>query len=135
MSGRFVKSVQLRSAKGQGAAAHGAPRRSSSGAAPGPAHAALAFHSPAPLRGGNQRAGYFTTPASTSPSESARSVAARGTRGTGSTLPHLSEVQAAFGRHDVSATRAHVGGEATDAARSLGADAFATGGDIAFRRA
>jgi hypothetical protein len=66
------------------------------------------------------------------PSESATAIAARGTGGGGGPLPHLAAIQRAFGRHDVSAIRAHVGGEAAAAARDLGALAYAHGDHVAF---
>jgi len=47
-------------------------------------------------------------------------------------LPHQEAIQRSFGTHDVSGIRAHVGGEAADASRALGAHAFATGNDVAF---
>lgn len=62
-------------------------------------------------------------------------VAQRGVQGGGSLLPHYEQIQASFGRHDVSDVRAHVGGAAGDAARSIGAVAYATGNDVAFAQA
>jgi hypothetical protein len=59
-------------------------------------------------------------------------VAARGVAGPGGSLPHGERIQAAFGRHDLGGVRAHVGGAAAEAARQLGAVAFATGKDVAF---
>jgi hypothetical protein len=64
----------------------------------------------------------------------AAQVAAAGVAGPGQALPHAEAIQLSFGTHDVSAVRAHVGGHAGQAADVLGADAFATGDDIAFRR-
>ncbi|MDQ3370470.1 MAG: DUF4157 domain-containing protein, partial [Myxococcota bacterium] len=66
---------------------------------------------------------------------SARSPAAlaeRATAGPGQPLPFLDLVQASFGRHDVSKVRAHVGGEAAEAAGQLGAQAFAVRDQVAF---
>ncbi|MBA3394497.1 MAG: DUF4157 domain-containing protein [Deltaproteobacteria bacterium] len=62
----------------------------------------------------------------------ATTVAAEGTRGTGAQLPHLEKIQASFGRHDVGNVKAHQGDEAAKAADELGAQAYATGDDIAF---
>ena len=62
-------------------------------------------------------------------------LAAAGTHGAASTLPHLERVQAAFGHHDVSGVRAHVGGAATAAAGALGARGYAVGDDVAFAAA
>ena len=65
-----------------------------------------------------------------------RSVATQGLTGGGTTLPHLEPIQRAFGAdHDVSSIRAHVGGPAAVAADAIGAEAYATGGDVAFRSA
>ena len=58
--------------------------------------------------------------------------ASRGVAGPGGSLPHLAAIQAAFGPHDVSGVRAHVGGEAREAASAIGAAAYATGSDVAF---
>ena len=61
--------------------------------------------------------------------------AAEGVAGPGSPLPHGEEIQQAFGAHDVSRVRAHVGGEAAAAAEDIGARAYATGEDVAFAAA
>jgi hypothetical protein len=61
-----------------------------------------------------------------------RRIAARGVEGYGERLPFLDLIQPSFGRHDLSGIRAHVGGAAGQAARQLGARAFAFGNDIAF---
>ncbi len=54
--------------------------------------------------------------------------------GSGSALPHLDRIQAAFGDgHDLGQVRAHVGGEARASAESMGASAYATGNHIAFQ--
>ncbi len=58
--------------------------------------------------------------------------AARAVQGTGSRLPHLDQIQASFGGHDVTGVEAHVGGEAAEAAGAIGAEAFATGNHAAF---
>ena len=61
--------------------------------------------------------------------------AAAGVSGPGGALPHAARIQAAFGpAHDVSSIRAHVGGAAAVAAARLGAEAYATGNQIAFAR-
>ncbi len=59
-------------------------------------------------------------------------IAATGVAGSGQPLPHADRIQAAFGAHDVSGIRAHVGGAAREAARGIGAVAYATGSDVAF---
>ncbi|HRE88410.1 MAG TPA: DUF4157 domain-containing protein, partial [Myxococcota bacterium] len=58
-----------------------------------------------------------------------------GVAGGGQQLPHLDKIQASFGRHDVSGTRAHVGGDAKKASDGIGAKAYATGNDVAFGEA
>jgi hypothetical protein len=62
-------------------------------------------------------------------------IADRGVSGGGGGLPHADRIAASFGRHDVSDVRAHVGGAAADASRALGAQAYATGNDVAFASA
>ncbi|MEZ4360943.1 MAG: DUF4157 domain-containing protein [Kofleriaceae bacterium] len=59
-------------------------------------------------------------------------AAQRGVRGGGEGLPHGEAIQRSFGHHDVAGIRAHVGGGAAEAARELGAAAYATGDDVAF---
>ncbi len=59
-------------------------------------------------------------------------IAERGVQGPGQSLPHGAQIQAAFGKHDVSEIRAHVGGDAAEASNALGARAYAFGDDIAF---
>lgn len=60
------------------------------------------------------------------------SAAEAGLEGASVALPHGPEIQAAFGKHDVSDVRAHVGGPAAAAATAMGATAYATGDDVAF---
>lgn len=55
-----------------------------------------------------------------------------GVAGGGQQMPFLDKIQASFGRHDVSGTRAHVGGDAKKASEGIGARAYATGSDVAF---
>jgi len=61
-----------------------------------------------------------------------REAAAIGTRGAGGGLPHLTEIQRAFGRHDVTGVVAHTDPQAASAAGAMGATAFATGSHVAF---
>ncbi|HVV82381.1 MAG TPA: DUF4157 domain-containing protein [Kofleriaceae bacterium] len=63
-----------------------------------------------------------------------RDHAARGVAGAGRALPHQTRIQAAFGGHDVSDVRAHVGGAASEAATAIGAEAYANGRHVAFAR-
>ncbi len=61
-------------------------------------------------------------------------AAAAGVSGSGGALPHLEQIQAAFGpEHDVSGVRAHVGGPAATASEQIGARAYATGSNVAFQ--
>jgi hypothetical protein len=64
--------------------------------------------------------------------EAVQDLAAQGTAGTGGALPHGDRIQQAFGRHDVSDVSAHTDDAAAAAARGMGAEAFATGNQIAF---
>lgn len=59
-------------------------------------------------------------------------TAAAGVAGSGSALPGLDQIQQSFGRHDVSGVQAHVGGAAAQANQAMGAQAYATGNDVAF---
>lgn len=63
---------------------------------------------------------------------SVRHHAAQGVRGAGAAMPHLETIQASFGRHDVSAVQAYVGGAAREATQAMGAEAYATGDKVAF---
>ncbi|GAB4569898.1 MAG: hypothetical protein Tsb0020_24320 [Haliangiales bacterium] len=66
--------------------------------------------------------------------KSVHESAAEGVSGSGSSLPHLDRIQQAFGpSHDVSQVKAHVGGAAAQASEAIGAEAYATGNNIAFR--
>jgi hypothetical protein len=60
-------------------------------------------------------------------------AAATGVSGAGSQLPHHDRIQQLFGRHDVSGIQAHVGGPAATASDAIGASAYATGSQVAFR--
>ena len=62
-------------------------------------------------------------------------LAGGGVEGSGSALPHLATIQQAFGHHDVSGVQAHGGAAAQEANEALGASAYASGEDIAFKEA
>lgn len=62
-------------------------------------------------------------------------AAHRGVSGGGGQLPHLAQIQRAFGRHDVSTVSAHVGGAAAEASLAIGARAYAVGNKVAFATA
>lgn len=61
-----------------------------------------------------------------------QSAAALGTSGTASKLPHLAEIQQAFGAHDVSNVQAHLDTSASTGAKLMGASAFTKGNHVAF---
>jgi len=64
--------------------------------------------------------------------DSIRAAAGHGVSGPGAPLPYLDQLQDAFGEHDVSGVRAHFGSQSRDANVALGANAYATGNDVAF---
>src|SRR5690606_5149885 len=64
-----------------------------------------------------------------------RETAARGVSGSGTSLPYLDRIQEAFGAHDISRVKAHVGGRAAEASKTIGARAYATGNNVAFAAA
>lgn len=64
--------------------------------------------------------------------KSVHEAATRGTQGSGKSLPFLSQIQRAFGRHDLSHARAHEGPRAASAARAMGASAYTMGHHVAF---
>lgn len=63
------------------------------------------------------------------------STATAGLDGAAGPLPHLDEIQQAFGRHDVRGARAAVGGAAAEASAALNASAYAAGEGVAFTAA
>ena len=61
-------------------------------------------------------------------------AAVEGVSGSGGHLPYLDRIQESFGpSHDVGGVRAHMGGAAKQASEHMGAEAYATGEDVAFR--
>ncbi len=62
----------------------------------------------------------------------ANAIAARGVANARDPLPFASTIQRAFGRHDVSSVRVAIGGPGANAARALGAAAYAAGDRVAF---
>jgi hypothetical protein len=58
-------------------------------------------------------------------------AAENGVSGPASALPHMQEIQRAFGKHDVSQIEAHVGPEADAATQGMGAKAYASGNQVA----
>ena len=59
-------------------------------------------------------------------------VASAGVQSASERLPHHEQIQASFGRHDVSGIRAQTGGAAAEASRGLGASAYAVGDRVGF---
>jgi len=59
-------------------------------------------------------------------------LARHGTSGAGGSLPHLDQIQASFGHHDVSGVKAHHDAASGEASRALGAQAFAFGSSVGF---
>jgi hypothetical protein len=74
-------------------------------------------------------------PATTASGEEIQARAAEGVAGAGSPIPHLDMIRRSFGHHDVSDVGAQVGGDAARAAEDIGAQAYTTGGRVAFSRA
>lgn len=84
------------------------------------------------LEGSLRTMGYDEAAASLSP---VHAKAEEGMKGNGAKLPHHDAVQRAFGAHDVSGIKAHVGGSARESAQALGAKAYARGSEVAFAQA
>jgi hypothetical protein len=66
------------------------------------------------------------------PSAAIHHAAAAGISDGGELLPHFDLIQGSFGPHDLTGVRAHTSPAAAEAARSIGASAFAVGEDVAF---
>ena len=64
--------------------------------------------------------------------EAIREAARHGTSGVGGPLPHLATIQRAFGAFPLASIRGHTDPMAAQAARSMGAVAFAYGEHVAF---
>ncbi|MEM9491067.1 MAG: DUF4157 domain-containing protein [Myxococcota bacterium] len=69
------------------------------------------------------------------PGGQVHAIASQGLSGSSGQLPHLSTIQASFGRHDVSGIKAHTDQRASDANTDLGARGFASGEHVAFKGA
>lgn len=68
-------------------------------------------------------------------SADAPALAREGTKGGGGRLPYYDMIQRSFGRHDVSDVHAAVGGAGGDSAKAMGAEAYASGDNVAFQGA
>jgi len=66
---------------------------------------------------------------------SVHAAAAHGISGGGGALPHGGPIQQSFGGYDISNVTAHTDGAAAQATTAMGADAYATGSNIAFKGA
>ena len=66
------------------------------------------------------------------PEASVNEIARAGVAGASSALPYLEAIQASFGGHDVSAVQCQTSGAGSEAARAIGATAYATGNRVAF---
>ena len=87
---------------------------------------------PRPTAGAPPGAALQLKSSSAGDSEQVREAASHGTSGAAGALPHLGEIQRSFGRHDVSGVRSHTDEAAATASRAMGAEAYATGGHVAF---
>ncbi|MEO8929043.1 MAG: DUF4157 domain-containing protein, partial [Caldimonas sp.] len=59
-------------------------------------------------------------------------IATAGVQSANERMPHHDQIQASFGRHDISGVRAQTGGGAAEASRGLGASAYAVGDRVGF---
>ena len=59
-------------------------------------------------------------------------AAAQGLQGPATTLPFAERIQASVGSHDLSGVDAHIGGSAAVANKAMGAEAYASGNNVAF---
>jgi hypothetical protein len=82
--------------------------------------------------GRRSRAAQMTAPDEPIESGLLQRRAAHGVTGPSQPFPHRDAIQASFGRHDVSGVQAHIGGRAAEATEAMGAEAYATGNDVAF---
>ena len=64
-----------------------------------------------------------TAGGSESSTASVKQAAAKGLSGGGGSMPHLDTIQSSFGGHDVGSVKAHVGGPAESANKSMGSTA------------
>src|SRR5262249_62285843 len=72
------------------------------------------------------------TPTGNKKERAPEAIAEAGTAGAGKSLPFLDQIQASFGRHDVSGVQSHTDEPAHEAAADLDARAFAFGDHVAF---
>ncbi len=92
---------------------------------------AISAPAPGPITWNVQRLLDAFSPQPDAP-ERVQAAAAHGTSGAATALPHHDAIQRSFGRHDVGGIAAHVGGPAREGAAAMGAEAYATGNQVAF---
>jgi len=102
---------------------------------PGAALARAYDSAPAPVPAANTPA----TPATMQrkangeqPADAPASVANEGVASASDRLPHHDQIQASFGKHDISHVRSKTGGDAAASSKALGASAYAVGDKVAF---
>ena len=61
-----------------------------------------------------------------------RSIASRGVSERKEQIPYLNRIQNSFGHHDISGVQAHMGSQATEACREMGAAAYTQGNHVVF---
>lgn len=71
-------------------------------------------------------------PASGASDVAVHEAARHGTSGSGGALPHAAAIQRSFGSYDVSGIRSHTDEAAARGTAAMGANAFASGNDVAF---
>ena len=135
--GAFHRSMTAQPAHGFGAQAigsmHGALR--AGGAAPTPFTQAALCHSASPrqLVQMKRQASNLGGAITARKDDEVRALAAQGVQGNGAALPHRERFEAALPGVDLSSVRLHVGGQAGQSATGMGAEAYASGEDIAFQ--
>ena len=111
-------------------------------AAPAPGHAPAAVPASAGgLKESLKGKPYATQAAMVSPDGGAGSPGKKhgpveqATQGPAVRLPHADRIQKSFGKHDIGDVQAYIGGDAAKGNEAMGAHAFATGNQIAFKTA
>jgi hypothetical protein len=110
------------------------PRRSARGTVPSGAAASLSEPVQRKVNPGTNDDPFGWDQWGATSNERVQAAAAHGVSSSASELPYLDRIQRSFGHHEISAIRAHVGGQAADSSAALGAHAYATGRDVAFAR-
>ena len=130
MSGTEGKRTQIRQPGDGGGAPVRVAETSASSLAPSPVQLRQASEAAA---GANAAVGHdFSGIPVHAAGHSVFEIAERGASGAAGALPHLAEIQRAFGRHDVRQVQASQDSRAAAAARAIGARAYATGERVVF---